>query len=93
MAKRHEFPDAAWKTRLPKDYLNPAKNFQAGEKTLTAEELPFEFLMNAGGLILASNSALGSGTLNAANGTTLDASTALSLNNAEIGRASCRERV
>ena len=36
-----------WKTRLPKDYLNPAKNFQAGEKTLTAEELPFEFLMNA----------------------------------------------
>ena len=36
-----------WKTRLPKDYLNPAKSFQAGEKTLTAEELPFEFLMNA----------------------------------------------
>lgn len=36
-----------WKTRLPKDYLNPAKAFQAGEKTLTREELPFEFLMNA----------------------------------------------
>ncbi len=36
-----------WKTRLPKDYLNPGKNFQAGEKVLTAEELPFEFLMNA----------------------------------------------
>ena len=36
-----------WKTRLPKDYLNPAKSFQAGEKALTAEELPFEFLMNA----------------------------------------------
>lgn len=36
-----------WKTRLPKDYLNPAKNFQAGSKELTDEELPFEFLMNA----------------------------------------------
>ncbi|EJN27468.1 radical SAM family heme chaperone HemW [Pseudomonas sp. GM80] len=36
-----------WKTRLPKDYLNPAKNFQAGEKSLTNDELPFDFLMNA----------------------------------------------
>ncbi|KPA89471.1 putative oxygen-independent coproporphyrinogen III oxidase [Pseudomonas asplenii] len=36
-----------WKTRLPKDYLNPAKNFQAGEKALENDELPFEFLMNA----------------------------------------------
>jgi putative oxygen-independent coproporphyrinogen III oxidase len=36
-----------WKTRLPKDYLNPAKPFQAGEKLLSPEELPFEFLMNA----------------------------------------------
>ncbi|RRV04918.1 radical SAM family heme chaperone HemW [Pseudomonas sp. v388] len=36
-----------WKTRLPKDYLNPAKPFQAGSKRLTIEELPFEFLMNA----------------------------------------------
>ncbi len=36
-----------WKTRLPKDYLNPAKPFQAGEKLLSVEELPFEFLMNA----------------------------------------------
>lgn len=36
-----------WKTRLPKDYLNPAKQFKAGEKTLTIDELPFEFLMNA----------------------------------------------
>lgn len=36
-----------WKTRLPKDYLNPAKRFLAGEKTLANEELPFEFLMNA----------------------------------------------
>nr|WP_219854072.1 radical SAM family heme chaperone HemW [Pseudomonas entomophila] len=36
-----------WKTRLPKDYLNPAKPFQAGEKRLPLDELPFEFLMNA----------------------------------------------
>ncbi|MFI8395744.1 radical SAM family heme chaperone HemW [Pseudomonas sp. NPDC078863] len=36
-----------WKTRLPKDYLNPAKRFQAGEKYLSNEEMPFEFLMNA----------------------------------------------
>jgi len=36
-----------WKTRLPKDYLNPAKPFKAGEKALAADELPFEFLMNA----------------------------------------------
>ena len=36
-----------WKTRLPKDYLNPAKPFKAGEKLLAVDELPFEFLMNA----------------------------------------------
>ena len=36
-----------WKTRLPKDYLNPAKSFQAGEKALNNDEMPFEFLMNA----------------------------------------------
>ncbi|MBV4461484.1 radical SAM family heme chaperone HemW [Pseudomonas sp. COR58] len=36
-----------WKTRLPKDYLNPAKSFQAGEKALADDEMPFEFLMNA----------------------------------------------
>ena len=36
-----------WKTRLPKDYLDPAKAFQAGERVLDAAELPFEFLMNA----------------------------------------------
>ncbi len=35
-----------WKTRLPKDYLDPAKRFRAGEKQLQAEEMPFEFLMN-----------------------------------------------
>ncbi|MDU9389565.1 radical SAM family heme chaperone HemW [Pseudomonas sp. zfem002] len=36
-----------WKTRLPKDYLNPTKAFKAGEKLLPLDELPFEFLMNA----------------------------------------------
>jgi putative oxygen-independent coproporphyrinogen III oxidase len=36
-----------WKTRLPKDYLNPAKAFKAGDKLLAVGELPFEFLMNA----------------------------------------------
>ncbi|MEH3022445.1 MAG: radical SAM family heme chaperone HemW [Pseudomonas oryzihabitans] len=36
-----------WKTRLPKDYLDPAKPFQAGEKRLAPADLPFEFMMNA----------------------------------------------
>lgn len=36
-----------WKTRLPKDYLDPAKVACAGERLLAAGELPFEFLMNA----------------------------------------------
>lgn len=36
-----------WKTRLPKDYLNLAKPYTAGEKILTPDELPFEFLINA----------------------------------------------
>ncbi|MBU0836807.1 MAG: radical SAM family heme chaperone HemW [Gammaproteobacteria bacterium] len=36
----------SWKTRLPKDYLDPAKAFRAGEKLLAEDELPFEFLMN-----------------------------------------------
>ena len=36
-----------WKTRLPKDYLNSAKAFKAGDKPLAVDELPFEFLMNA----------------------------------------------
>ncbi len=37
----------SWKTRLPKDYLDPNKPFQAGERLLEAAELPFEFMMNA----------------------------------------------
>jgi coproporphyrinogen III oxidase-like Fe-S oxidoreductase len=36
----------SWKTRAPKDYLDPSKAFQAGERVLEAQELPFEFLMN-----------------------------------------------
>ena len=36
-----------WKTRQPKDYLDPGKIFHAGSKQLTAQELPFDFLMNA----------------------------------------------
>jgi len=35
-----------WKTRLPKDYLDPDKRFRAGHKQLAQDELPFEFLMN-----------------------------------------------
>ncbi len=37
----------SWKTRLPRDYLDPDKQFQAGERLLEAAELPFEFMMNA----------------------------------------------
>ncbi len=36
-----------WKTRQPNDYLNSDKPFLAGSATLTTEDLPFEFLMNA----------------------------------------------
>jgi putative oxygen-independent coproporphyrinogen III oxidase len=36
-----------WKTRLPRDYLDPAKDFRAGDKILAADDLPFDFLMNA----------------------------------------------
>ena len=36
----------SWKTRLPKDYMDSRKRFSAGERVLTTEELPFEFLMN-----------------------------------------------
>ncbi|MFI8381433.1 radical SAM family heme chaperone HemW [Pseudomonas sp. NPDC079086] len=36
----------SWKTRLPKDYLDSSKGFSAGERVLSADELPFEFLMN-----------------------------------------------
>ena len=36
-----------WKTRQPNDYLNPDKAFLAGNTLLSAEDLPFEFCMNA----------------------------------------------
>ena len=36
-----------WKTRQPDDYLNRGKAFLAGERVLSREELPLEFLMNA----------------------------------------------
>lgn len=36
-----------WKTRLPRDYLDPGKAFGAGSKRLSPQELPFDFLMNA----------------------------------------------
>lgn len=36
-----------WQTRLPEDYLNPEKNYAAGERLLTEDELPLEFMMNA----------------------------------------------
>jgi oxygen-independent coproporphyrinogen-3 oxidase len=36
-----------WKTRLPRDYLDPAKAFQAGAKPLAPADLPFDFMMNA----------------------------------------------
>lgn len=36
-----------WKTRQPKDYLKAQTDFIAGENILAAQELPFEFLINA----------------------------------------------
>lgn len=39
--------ERTWKTRLPKDYLDATKPFRAGNKRIDAEELPFDFLMNA----------------------------------------------
>lgn len=36
-----------WKTRQPSDYLNPDKPLLAGSTVLAADDLPFEFLMNA----------------------------------------------
>lgn len=36
-----------WKTRQPSDYLGSETPFLAGSSVLTANDLPFEFLMNA----------------------------------------------
>lgn len=35
-----------WKTRMPADYLNPEKAFEAGRRVLEISELPIEFMMN-----------------------------------------------
>lgn len=39
--------ERCWKTRTPKDYLDPARPFCSGRNDLSAAELPFDFLMNA----------------------------------------------
>lgn len=36
-----------WKTRTPKDYMDTQRILCSGTNTLQAEDLPFEFLMNA----------------------------------------------
>lgn len=36
-----------WKTRAPKDYLEPTKNYLAGSKQITCEQMPIEFMMNS----------------------------------------------
>ena len=35
-----------WKTRNPKDYLDPAKKSLAGSKYISKSELPFEYMLN-----------------------------------------------
>lgn len=35
-----------WKTRLPKDYLDPSKQYLAGNSTLNAAEIPAEYMLN-----------------------------------------------
>ena len=35
-----------WKTRMPSDYLNPEKAFEAGRRVLEGDELPIEFMLN-----------------------------------------------
>lgn len=35
-----------WKTRHPKDYLDPSTPFLAGQKIISALEIPLEFMMN-----------------------------------------------
>lgn len=36
-----------WKTRTPKDFLNRDKTFVAGERILTTQEIPLEYMMNS----------------------------------------------
>lgn len=35
-----------WKTRNPKDYLDVSQNFLAGTNIISAQELPFEYMLN-----------------------------------------------
>ncbi len=35
-----------WKTRLPKDYLDPTKGYLAGSSTLSTAEIPAEYMLN-----------------------------------------------
>jgi oxygen-independent coproporphyrinogen-3 oxidase len=35
-----------WKTRNPKDYLNPTKKFLAGNEIISNEQLPSEYMLN-----------------------------------------------
>ncbi|WP_221793570.1 radical SAM family heme chaperone HemW [Oceanobacter mangrovi] len=43
----HFHSQRRWKTRTPKDYLDPTKNFLAGEEAIEPEDMGFECLMNA----------------------------------------------
>jgi oxygen-independent coproporphyrinogen-3 oxidase len=36
-----------WKTRYPKNYLNPTDGIRTGQKRIQKQDLPFEFMMNA----------------------------------------------
>lgn len=36
-----------WKTRLPQDYLNPDKAYLADQRSVSGQELAFEFMLNA----------------------------------------------
>jgi oxygen-independent coproporphyrinogen-3 oxidase len=62
----------SWKTRQPKDYLAAGKDFTAGQRPLSSDELPFEFLMNA----LRLNEGVASELFNQRTGLSLESLTA-----------------
>ena len=37
----------SWKTRMPTDYLNTEKPFEAGRRVIETDDMPIEFMMNA----------------------------------------------
>lgn len=39
--------ERSWRTRQPKDYSDPSKSMVAGQESISAKHLPFEFMMNA----------------------------------------------